>query len=220
MTKKNYCVYMHTLKLDGRKYIGITGLKPNKRWSNGKGYKPQTYFYNAIKKYGWDNFKHEILFEDLTKEQACNKEIALIKLFNTTNPEYGFNLAVGGEYFIPTEATRKKISDSNIKYKITKEDFYHFYIELNYSKKEMAEYLDCSTGTVVEITQRYNIRKGPELTRQNVSKGHIKYNIIKEEVNKLKEQGLSNKEIADYYGCTERTLRDRLNNKKRRKKYE
>ena len=139
-------------------------------------------------------------------------------MFNTTDPEYGFNLAVGGEYFIPTEATRKKISNSNIKYKITKEDFYHFYIELNYSKKEMAEYLGCSTGTVVEIARRYNIKKGSELTRQNISKGHIKYNIIKEEVNKLKEQGLSNKEIADYYGCTERTLRDRLNNKKKRRK--
>ena len=49
MEENTYCVYMHTLKVDGRKYIGITCRRPNKRWRNGDGYKKQPYFYNAIK---------------------------------------------------------------------------------------------------------------------------------------------------------------------------
>ena len=54
----NYTVYKHTSP-NGKVYIGIT-CKPTKaRWKNGKGYKNNDYFYNAILKYGWENFSHE-----------------------------------------------------------------------------------------------------------------------------------------------------------------
>lgn len=97
MESTNYCIYMHILTLDNRKYVGITRLKPSVRWAKGNGYSNNQYFYNTIKKYGWDNFRHEILFEGLTREQACAKERALIKLFNTTDSKFGFNLSPGGE---------------------------------------------------------------------------------------------------------------------------
>ena len=51
---------MHTSP-SNKKYIGITSLKPEYRWNKGNGYKTQTVFYRAIQKYGWDNFKHEII---------------------------------------------------------------------------------------------------------------------------------------------------------------
>ena len=66
----NYKVYKHTNKTNNKVYIGITQQKLEKRWQNGYGYKEQIYFYNAIKKYGWDNFNHELLFDNLTEEQA------------------------------------------------------------------------------------------------------------------------------------------------------
>ena len=84
----NWCVYCHTNKINGKKYIGITCKEPHKRWSNGNGYKGQK-FYNAITKYGWDNFEHEILFNELTLEEANKKEIELIKKYNTTNKNNG-----------------------------------------------------------------------------------------------------------------------------------
>lgn len=47
---ENYTVYEHTTP-SGKKYIGITGRNPIKRWgSNGIGYKGQA-FENAILKY-------------------------------------------------------------------------------------------------------------------------------------------------------------------------
>lgn len=69
----NYCVYKHTSP-SGKVYIGQTSINPLDRWQNGKGYKKQA-FYNAIKKYGWENIKHEILYDNLTKEEATKKKL-------------------------------------------------------------------------------------------------------------------------------------------------
>ena len=58
---KKFCVYKH-VSPSHKVYIGITSRKPKKRWVNGEGYSNNDYFTKAIKKYGWDNFKHEILY--------------------------------------------------------------------------------------------------------------------------------------------------------------
>ena len=93
--EENYKVYCHTNKITGKKYIGITKLNPKRRWSNGKGYKECSVFYNAIKKYGWDGFSHEILFTGLTLDEAEEKEIELISKWDTLSPN-GYNLQTGG----------------------------------------------------------------------------------------------------------------------------
>lgn len=95
---KTYCVYKHTNKLNGKVYIGITSQKPEKRWKNGYGYEGNEYFYRAIQKYGWhDGFDHEILTNGLNKETACEMEIELIKAYDSTNPNKGYNFSFGGD---------------------------------------------------------------------------------------------------------------------------
>ena len=108
-----YTVYQHKNKINGKVYIGITGRIPEERWGyNGCNYKSSPHFYAAIQKYGWDNFEHNILFENLTKEQACAKEQELIKYFNSTDREFGYNATFGGEIFTLSEDTKKKMSIS------------------------------------------------------------------------------------------------------------
>lgn len=108
-----YTVYQHKNKINGKVYIGITSRAPEDRWGiNGCNYKSSPHFYSAILKYGWDNFEHNILFENLTKEQACIKEQELIKYFNSTNRDFGYNATTGGEAFTLSEDAREKKSIS------------------------------------------------------------------------------------------------------------
>lgn len=109
----SYTVYKHTVP-NGKIYIGVTSQSVNKRWLNGLGYQHNDYFFKAIKKYGWENIKHEILLDGLTKEQAIQKEIELIALHKSNQREYGYNIANGGEGvtgYKHSEETLKKIKN-------------------------------------------------------------------------------------------------------------
>lgn len=91
-----WSVYKHTSP-SGKIYIGIA-KDPKHRWrGDGNGYKGSTRIWYAIQKYGWENFKHEIIARNLTRDEACRLEIAVIRSFNTTNPEFGYNLTTGGQ---------------------------------------------------------------------------------------------------------------------------
>ena len=92
-----YTVYKHTSP-SGKVYIGVTSLRPEERWGGGAGYVKNNHFNRAIKKYGWENIKHEILFDDLSKEDAFKIEIELIKEYRSSEREFGYNLGTGGEH--------------------------------------------------------------------------------------------------------------------------
>ena len=90
-----FCVYVHELP-DGRKYVGMTMRDPKKRFLNGYGYRNNTSFYSEIQRIGWTNIKHIIAADNLTFQEAAQLEIELIREFDATNPECGFNY-IGGD---------------------------------------------------------------------------------------------------------------------------
>ena len=93
---KEYCIYLHRNKINGKVYIGQTCQKPEKRWNYGHGYKNCPRFYSAIVSYGWSNFEHIILENNLTSDEANEKEQYYIKKYNSQNPDLGYNLTEGG----------------------------------------------------------------------------------------------------------------------------
>lgn len=96
-------IYLHRNKSNGKVYIGQTIQSIENRWKNGNGYKPCTYFYKAIQKYGWENFDHIILEqnENWTQEELNNKEKEYILLFKANNPQFGYNICEGGSNISP-----------------------------------------------------------------------------------------------------------------------
>lgn len=88
---------MHVCPND-KKYVGLTKQNVKKRWANGRGYRVQSHFYNAILKYGWENIEHIVVAENLTKEEAGRLEQELIAKYKTCDRRCGYNKSLGGEY--------------------------------------------------------------------------------------------------------------------------
>lgn len=92
----NFILYVH-ISPSNKLYIGIT-CKGIKRWgADGCGYCSQQLFYRAITKYGWENFKHIVLLENLSKEEAFICEEYLIAKYHSNDPKFGYNVASGGQ---------------------------------------------------------------------------------------------------------------------------
>lgn len=113
---KHYLVYKHTAP-NGKVYIGITGFDPKHRWlNNGRGYQHQTTFFNAIIKYGWVNFKHDILYTELTEKEALDKEEELIQKYKSYDRRYGYNISLRGHKYGETinKEINRKLKPKNI----------------------------------------------------------------------------------------------------------
>lgn len=110
---KNYSIYKLTSP-SGKVYIGQTCQKPEHRWNRGKGYKHNQYLYSAIQKYGWDNFKCEVVSTELTDKEADWLEQYLIAYYNSSDRKYGYNIEGGGNANkVVSEETRRKNSEAH-----------------------------------------------------------------------------------------------------------
>lgn len=120
-----YTVYRH-VSPSGKSYVGITSkYPPSLRWGNrGEHYSENDYFTKAIHKYGWDNFIHEILADNLTEDDAKALEVKYISEFKSNDSNFGYNLTSGGEHNYPNQVIRDKLSNHmhNIMHKLKSEE--------------------------------------------------------------------------------------------------
>lgn len=87
--------YVYKLTAPNNKcYIGMTSRNPKKRWNSGCGYKYNKELWNDIVNYGWYNFIREVVMKTENEDEAHEKEIDLILLYDATNPKYGYNKVV------------------------------------------------------------------------------------------------------------------------------
>ena len=118
---KKYFVYEHINKINGKIYIGVTCQAPHLRWgNNGCHYKDNEHFYRAMQKYGWNNFDHIILFENLSVESASKLEYELIQRYHSNRADYGYNHASGGiDSFTFNEDSKLKMRNAKLGRKLS-----------------------------------------------------------------------------------------------------
>lgn len=164
-----YYVYVHTNKINGKKYVGLTTGIPKYRWrSDGSGYRQQPHFYNSIKKYGWDNFEHQV-FEVNSKEEMYFLEQYLIGFYNTMNVDKGYNKSKGGES-----------GNNQMKNSYSEE----------YDKEYKKQYIQTHKEELKKKSQEYCLTH-----KEKIKKKHQEYyqkhkDHIKERVRKYKEEHL------------------------------
>lgn len=104
----SYSIYYHLNMLNGKIYIGQS-KNPEKRWSTSN-YKGCIKLYHAFKKYGRENFKSEVLINNLSIDEANIIEEYLINYYKTI--ENGYNIKSGGLNNIYTEKSKIKMRKS------------------------------------------------------------------------------------------------------------
>lgn len=95
-------IYKITNLINSKIYIGQTIRSINVRWNqhksesfNNHGHGYNYHLHNAIRKYGSDNFKIEII-EQCPDEERFEEETYYIKKYNSTDPKIGYNFVIQG----------------------------------------------------------------------------------------------------------------------------
>lgn len=97
-----YTIYKATNKINGKSYIGYDSKWPKRRYEHKQDSKnSDQVFYRAIRKYGWDNFSWEILYQskenEYTKNIMENHFICEYKTYIHFENSLGYNMTLGGE---------------------------------------------------------------------------------------------------------------------------
>ena len=94
-------LYLITNSINNKKYIGITN-NPKKRWENHRcNNDPTMAIAKAIKKYGAENFKFEILLKNIPLDEIDDYEIEYIEKYEShVSTGKGYNISKGGRYNI------------------------------------------------------------------------------------------------------------------------
>ena len=112
-------IYKATNTINNKVYIGQTvntlEYRANQHLRETKSKKRHnTYFHNAIKKYGFDNFYFEEIDRAGSIDELNEKEAYWIAHFNSTDKTIGYNLDSGGVNCLKSDETKRKIGATTI----------------------------------------------------------------------------------------------------------
>lgn len=96
-----FVVYKIINNINGCIYIGITNnferrMREHKNNAENLNYKYKSKLYNAMRKYGIENFSSEIIETVKSRKQLEEREKHWIKFYNSTDHELGYNITDGG----------------------------------------------------------------------------------------------------------------------------
>jgi hypothetical protein len=175
------------------KYVGqtIRTLKQRKSSHLSSSKKGSTYYlHRAIRKYGAENFKWEVIYNASSEEELNEKETFFIKEYNT-NSQDGYNLTEGGRGirgWKHSELTKEKIKQCAIK---------------NNSAQYLKKFVQSEEGrkkiSLMQLGKTYEMKFGKEKAKQMIKDKQRLYNDkyglqksseIREKISKNSKSGL------------------------------
>ena len=118
-------VYLITNILNGKYYVGQTTRDLDTRWKEHLEFsryaKKQTHFSQAIRKYGSENFKKDLLCVCPDNKRLNEVEEFFIWILASSKKSFGYNSTKGGDRVNSTPETAKKISRSLLGRKLSQE---------------------------------------------------------------------------------------------------
>lgn len=189
MENNTWCVYKHTSP-SGKVYIGITHhADPKYRFGNkGSYYCKGTVFRKAIDKYGWDNIEHEILYTNLSEQEAKEKEKELIKFYSDLGISYNMTIGGDGHNLGKDSNTPQYRTQSSRIYREKHPDWdREQYLKHIEKKKELArQYYVKNREKVLEYKKSDAVREKARIRAAKWRKEHPNY--MKEYMKKYNEQ--------------------------------
>lgn len=123
MRKIMHYIYIIQNNKNLKIYVGQT-INLRQRWSAHKSYaksnKPNQYIHIAMKKYGIENFSHQLLEEYNSQNEADSAEEFWIEFFQSRNRLMGYNIKPGGMVSTLSKDTKQKISKAHKGKKLSK----------------------------------------------------------------------------------------------------
>lgn len=182
-------IYKITNKVNGKSYIGQTRYTIEFRWRQHQHKKDNTYFHNAIKKYGIDNFSIEVL-EECNVEDLNSREIFYIAKYDTFHN--GYNLTLGGD------GNKRLLLDNSY------DEIRELYLS-GFSSNKIATLYNVDKASIIKILKSLNVK-----IRSN------KLNINNQEFLELVkdyQSGFSLRQLAKRYDCSANGLKGFLKGK-------
>ena len=115
-----YTIYKATNLINNKVYVGYDSNWPKRKYEHKQDSKTsEQVFYRAIRKYGWENFHWEILYQSTeglhTKNIMENYFIVEYNSYIHFEDANGYNMTLGGEGtigYVHNNATKQKISEN------------------------------------------------------------------------------------------------------------
>jgi len=189
-------IYLTTNLINNKKYVGKHKSEVFTESYKGSG----TYLNNAIAKYGWDNFKVELIKECYSEEDLNNSEIEEIAKRDAVNSSDYYNLTLGGfGGFDFINQNRDKFYTGRNMHGINNPNYNHRGYKLSEETRNkmslVRKGVSPSKESIIKRSESLKGHKTTEETKHKISESHKN----KIWINKDNEKRKVSKDELDFY---------------------